>query len=458
VDKDNKQALLIDGEKVNSDLLTLNITTQIGLEVISTSSNQEAFGFLALLPDINIIIARYEEKGSSELLQYCSENNLQCKILIFAAKVQKISEGVEVLEGSTTLDQMIFKIKELINFSKQDLKSDRSGYKSINCNQFLYFTSSPVDVFVKVGTGDDAKYVKRFNHNGPVEKDFIEKFQAKGMKELFIRNGDIAEFTDQLTKMLLSKLNENKLLSNNNIQTEMTLHEVVFEKLVTLKKDCGEDLQKVGLHPEEIKLAHETITSVVNTFEKVTSMVDLLTTIFEQSSSLSYRHSYMTGIVGHGMLRELGQASKEYVEAYMFACLFHDIILESEPEIKIHTEAELKSAKLETKDLEKISKHALMAQTFVKQKGQYPPISDIIIRQHHGSETGAGFPSQISEKIHPLSLVFIVAEAFVIKVISNNQGKSINVIQILKEILAQYSGDQIPPMVEVLKRALLRTK
>lgn len=453
------QVILVEPDKVQSDLYSINLSSGAGVEVIPTENAQEAISFLSILPDVEMVLAKMAPPGSESksLVDFIAANHHKAKVILYGDKIALTAPFLKVIPEKIPPEKMVEMVKSDLGLvGLTDHGASGPEYTPVMIDFLNYFSKSPVEVYVQVGTGAEAKYIKRFNRDGPVEVDFLDKYKKKGLKNLHLKKEDYTTFAQALNKVLLLKLSEDKMGVEEG-ETFNPIHQIVFEKIIQVNRECDNALEGVGMDPEEVKLATQAITSVLKTFEKSTSLVGTLTKIFQTQATFGYRHSYMAGVVGHNILKQLPGATRNHFEALLFTCFFHDIVLDKDDMIVCASEKDVENlppAVFSTKDKEKTLKHALMAHNYVKQKGQFPAEADIILKHHHGSETGVGFPTQISDKVHPVAVAFMVAEAFVLKIITSDN-KNIDVLKVIKEISTRFEGNQVAITIEALKKALI---
>jgi hypothetical protein len=79
------QAILINDNKVVSDLITANLTAYLGLDLIHRKNGQETLGLLAILPNVNLIITSAkigEELTALKIGQYIVKNKLEAGVIV----------------------------------------------------------------------------------------------------------------------------------------------------------------------------------------------------------------------------------------------------------------------------------------------------------------------------------------------------------------------------------------
>jgi hypothetical protein len=101
--------------------------------------------------------------------------------------------------------------------------------------------------------------------------------------------------------------------------------------------------------------------------------------------------------------------SKDQQVKISFVAFFHDIALQDEKLLLLHSDKDIETAQLTDSEQKKVKEHAVRAAHFLAKYYSSLPLGvDIIVKQHHGSRNGIGF--NLSQNISPLAIVFIVAE------------------------------------------------
>ena len=94
----------------------------------------------------------------------------------------------------------------------------------------------------------------------------------------------------------------------------------------------------------------------------------------------------------------------------------------------------MRSAKLSSRENDALLNHAHHAATLVQTFPRLPQGVDIIIKQHHGSTNGVGFPEVLTAAISPLAIFFMVIEDFSSKVLAMEDTPE-NIVKSMRESL-----------------------
>ncbi|MCK6595175.1 MAG: hypothetical protein L6Q33_08250, partial [Bacteriovoracaceae bacterium] len=79
------QVVLIEDEKNLNDLLSINLNTYLGVDLIQQDSGLDCIGLLTILPNIDLIITKNQvgsEKTAETLQKYIEDNKLEATLIV----------------------------------------------------------------------------------------------------------------------------------------------------------------------------------------------------------------------------------------------------------------------------------------------------------------------------------------------------------------------------------------
>ena len=83
------QILLIVSKPVVKDLLSINIKSFLGVDVIVRTNSAEAVDLLAILPEIDLIIS--DKESAFAMAEYLTNNKKQTSLIVLGDKTEEIS-------------------------------------------------------------------------------------------------------------------------------------------------------------------------------------------------------------------------------------------------------------------------------------------------------------------------------------------------------------------------------
>jgi hypothetical protein len=137
---------------------------------------------------------------------------------------------------------------------------------------------------------------------------------------------------------------------------------------------------------------------------------------------------------------------EEQVKKFVFASFFCDMTLKN-PALHYHRRIEDFSA-LSSDEQSEVNFHALRASELVAGYRDTPKEVGLIVRQHHGSFSGIGFPLEKSSQLLPLSKVLIISQDLAFSVLTNEDAP---VLETLKGFLKKHKTSALNDLIETLE-------
>lgn len=293
------------------------------------------------------------------------------------------------------------------------------GYKQVRLFFFWRFSYVDYPLFLKLG---EDKYVKILNEKEKYGPDFLQKYQDKGRVYFFVREKDYAQFTKDLLTKPLIELDDSLDSEEKNIRTHQFLQQMV---------------QSVGITPDVVSTAEESIQTVIKETKKKKSLGKLMS-ILEKAGRYNSDHSTLLCYITSAMCDELDWNTRRSKEKLAFAALFHDVTLLDSRLAVINYRLMSALDKFKKEAKEKFLSHPTKAaEMMVEISSSYPQV-DSIIATHHERPDGTGFPyGKDYNQLNPLQSLFIVAHDFVSRVYERNFDLT-HPQEIIDEMLPEY--------------------
>jgi hypothetical protein len=290
-------------------------------------------------------------------------------------------------------------------------------------------TNTPTDIYIKINKPEGEDYVKRFNAGETITIFELSKYEDMGLKDLYVMRNDRSLLMTSLLKQTVDELHHAK--GDQRIS--------VTEKTFTISTDL---LRTVGISHEAKILADNTISQMVTDIKEADKLSALLLKILNDKYSYSYKRSYLISLLFSAVLPQLewGSGDQQYIMLQKFAMVsfFHDVYLEDEQLLKIMSLDDLRKeeGKFYLNEKELVNTHANKAASLMQTYPKLPSGVDVIVRQHHGTANGMGFPEVFSTVISPLAIAFVVIEDFANLILTS---KEIKINEILSQLQAKYT-------------------
>ncbi|AUN97346.1 hypothetical protein C0V70_04310 [Bacteriovorax stolpii] len=401
------QILLIENDESLRSILKLNLIKNLGCEVVEKDSSEDAISLLDILPNIDLVICRDQidnTQAAYEIAQYLKNSKSEIPLLIIGKKIgpYENSQAISTDHSWENVIQSAGKIIGMeVNFHTSRVTSD---YIPVGIHYFLNINSTSMgcDVYIRVRNGENYQYIKRLHSTDQFERGDIEKYKEAGLKEFFIRKEHYPHFVNYVTDQLLLKLDSSSLSQPERICLSAESYEITLERIHTL----GIDVYTIAIFEESVKAMESSL-------KEDNALLDFLHSLRANKHSYAYAHTYLSSLILHKLVDSFEWETPQIKEKLTYIAYFHDISLRDSELMKIHSNAELEDSSLSRSDKNLVLNHALQSAEIIERFPKIPPGVGTILKEHHGSKNGIGFPESLSIAIAPLSMMFIVVEDFV---------------------------------------------
>lgn len=445
------QVILIESNKTMNDLISVNLTTYLGVDLIQRKNGQDALGLLAILPSIDLIITnlKIEDEDTANLINnYLIDNQLDISLVVLGGDVKRPTDNTVIIPDSKDWEEVIQVTAKILGINDEILaKRAIPDYISIPVNYFLNLDTINCDVFIRIKkSATEFQFVKRIHNGDSISKDLIQRYQDQGLEAFFIPKEHHRNFAIYLSNRLVEKIESPHVEENQKIQIMGESYDIAIKEIVTL-----------GFNSETVQLTDTIIENMIKNFQKSPEMSGLLHKVINSKTGTIYQKSHMTSVVACEMIKNLKYSDTNAFDKIAFAAFFHDILLaEREDLAKINSFEELEKARLNEEDWDLVFNHASEASQLVKNHPEAPVGADEIIRHHHGAFNGKGFSNGI-EKLPDLSKIFIIAHHFVLELIrfKENGGQPRPVTE---ELFRRYPSPDAAIIIKALEKTLKKKK
>ena len=211
-------------------------------------------------------------------------------------------------------------------------------------------------------------------------------------------------------------------------------------------------IKEMGIDDISVKMIKSclvSIKSLVQGNQDKNALPGYLQKVLANTSSYNFNHSQLTAHLASFAIGQMSWGSDEQKEKIIFIAFFHNVLLEDD-HCKIYTNEMLDKAGLDAKAKELINKHALDTAALVQKFPKAPLGADDLVKQHHGSRNGIGFPEQASASLSPLAIVFFIAEMLANKLLSKPFNKDAAFLDINQRIPKGLKAKSIVECLEKL--------
>jgi len=445
------QVILIEDNKTLNDLISVNLTTYLGVDLIQRKNAQDALSLLAILPNIDLIITSEkigDEKTGEALAQYIDSNKLDTGLIVLGSSAVAQNDFTINIPNAKDWEQVVHASAKILGINENVLaKKAVPDYIAVPVRYFLNLDYVNCDVFIRIKKSPtEYQYVKRIHNGDTFSKDSIKRYMDQGLENFHIDKDSYKSFTIFLSNRLVEKIDSPNMDETKKVQIMGESYDVAVREIA-----------KLGFNSETIQLTEAIIQNMVKNFEKSPEMSNLLHKVINSNTGLLYQRCHMTSVVASEMIKNLKFDDPKAYEKIAYASFFHDIMLADREELtKINSFDELEKANLSEQDWDMVFNHAMEAAVLLRKHPEAPTGADEIIKHHHGATNGKGFSNSI-EKLPDLSKIFIIAHHFVLELIrfkeTGGEPKPVT-----EELYKRYPSPDVAIIIKALEKTLKKKK
>jgi response regulator RpfG family c-di-GMP phosphodiesterase len=445
------QVILIEDNKTMNDLLSVNLSTYLGVDLIHRKNAQEALSLLAILPSIDLIISKVKvdsEDTANEINNYLTSNHLEIPLLVLGGNVKTKNDNAISIPSDKDWEKVIHTSAKVLGINEEVLaKKAIPDYVPVPVRYFLNIEVVNCDVFIRIKkTATEYQFVKRIHNGDNFSKDSIKNYLGQGLEHFYIAKDHYKSFAIMLSNRLVEKIESPTMDVTTKIQLMGESYDIAVREIT-----------KLGFNSETVQLTDTIIQNMIKNFERNPEMSGLLHKVINSKTGLLYQKSHMISVVASDVVKNLKIDDKGAHDKLAFAAFFHDISLSEYDDLtQINSFEELEKAQLTETAWDLVFNHANDAAMIIKNHPDAPTGVDDIIRHHHGAFNGKGFSNSI-EKLPDLSKVFIIAHNFVLELIKfkelGGEPKPIT-----EELFKRYPSPEAAIIIRALEKTLKKKK
>jgi hypothetical protein len=444
------QIVLIEDNPSLNELLSINLSTYVGVEVIPRANADEAIGLLSILPTIDLIICKHkigEEATAKKIVEFINSKKLDTGLIILGGNVKSHSEHAVVIENPNEWEKVINTSAKILGISQEILaKKILPDYVAIPVTYFTRLDTSCCDVFIRIKKGpDDFQFVKRIHAGDAFSKSMVRRYIEQKLTHFYIAKDMQKNFTNFLSDQLVQLLGQDFEEINEQIQVIADSYSIATKEIL-----------KLGFTSATVQLTDSIVENMVEVFGKTSEMSGLLHKIINSKSGYLYQHCHMTSVVASECIKNLGIETKIDHEKLAFAAFFKDIsFVENEDLARITTYEELEAANISEEDWDLVFNHALESSVLIRKHPEAPLGVDEIVKLHHGAMNGKGFSTANVAKMNTLSQIFLISAEFV-KELMDFRERGGKPTPIIEELYQKYPTPEMISVIKALETTLKR--
>ncbi|MCO4795397.1 MAG: hypothetical protein KC493_16880 [Bacteriovoracaceae bacterium] len=440
------KTLIIEPDDSLTDLLKANLESEFKAEVTIAKNYKSAIDAINT-KHLDIILVRSnikEENLAIKVLCFLGEKEIKTPVITLGPVEVEALDYIE-LDSTPSVSDIIDKLIETLKIPEGELEKVRlPQYIGFPLHHFFQMSRFVSDIYIKLKKRGDFEFVKRINAGDDFDKKMLLKYKESGLNELYIEKEYRHKFWDVLVGDNLKRIND-LTKDQSNYATD---------KFVELSDDSyklsAELLGSLGINEQTVKIASGAMDVMSKSVKSMDKLGPLLRKLMSNEGSYGYKRAHLITLFSYEVISRLDWFGKEQIdetfEKIVFCSFMHDVVLADEKLLRVNSKIDLYKVELDDKSKSLIQNHANIVSSLVQKFPRAPRDADIIIKQHHGTTNGIGFADQPNASLSKLSIIIIILERFVIRILDFNKEKDT-----MKSILDDLKQDyQIPSYKKVM--------
>ncbi|MFG1591517.1 hypothetical protein [Halobacteriovorax sp. CON-3] len=321
------------------------------------------------------------------------------------------------LPSRFSLRDISLQLIKSLNITDEELRHLKMpDFVSVEIANFYQLSNPCCDIYIKMTKAGEEHFVKRIYANDILDKDIVRRYEQNNLTHFFVQKEDFEKLMGQILSQSLTKV----VKAFKEDKKVMEVSSDTFEISQNL-------LNEIGITPQTVKLAKTSIVAMTKTVNSSKKLSTLLRSLLENETTYAFKRNYLASLFFYQIIPNLGwgrgEQLKQTMDKVCYICFFHDIVLREEKLLKIHSLDDMEQVDLSESERKLVLEHANMTTTLLQEISGIPTGIDVIVRQHHGSLNGVGFPDVYTSNLSPLAICFIVIEKYVVEILKCIEGR-----------------------------------
>ncbi|MFG1499140.1 hypothetical protein ABMA70_02950 [Halobacteriovorax sp. XZX-3] len=354
--------------------------------------------------------------GGQNLINFIIDHSIKKPVVILGE--MEIDYGSFVsLPSRFSLRDISLQLIKSLNITDEELRHLKMpDFVSVEIANFYQLSNPCCDIYIKMTKTGVDHFVKRIYANDVLDKDIVRRYENNNLSHFFVQKEDFEKLMGQILSQSLTKV----VKAFKEDKKIMEISSDTFEISQNL-------LNEIGITPQTVKLAKTSIVAMTKTVSGSKKLSTLLRSLLENETTYAFKRNYLTSLFFYQIIPNLGwgrgEQLKQTMDKVCYICFFHDILLREEKLLKIHSLDDMAFVDLTNEEKKLVLEHANMTTTLLQEISGIPTGIDVIVRQHHGSLNGVGFPDVYTSNLSPLAICFIVIEKYVVEILKSIEAK-----------------------------------
>lgn len=408
-----------------------------GARPLIRTSIEDLFGLFNIFQTIDILILDVPENSEikSQVKEFINKSEGRVK------KLMLIGEADVKARHLTSFSRI--DIAELFEQLKLHFDPDAVpvfGWSAIPLCTLIHFEILPFDLYLKLS---DTRFVKRVPAYEKMDSELTDVLKAKGITELYCEKKNNREFSMMLINNMINKMERNY----DEITHKSRAHDDVLATTREIIQNLGLSSRVVEVCESAIETMCLDVLAEPNEFSS-----HLLNLKNDRNLSFQYKLICLTNYIGTQLITEMDMPlPDQQIKKLVFASFFCDMTLKN-PGFIYHRKPD-DTWSMSKDEENEINFHALHASELVAGYKNTPKEVSLIIRQHHGSFSGIGFPVTKSSQLLPLSKILLVSQDLAYAILADENAP---VMEVLRQFLNRSYCSGLKELLDHLEGSLTK--
>jgi hypothetical protein len=429
------------------DLLSLNVSTSLLMNPVIRKTPEEVIVLLKKLDVIDMVILdtrKGEENIGKEVSDFLKDRQLKTKLAIIGPKP---SDNPDILHAPDVKNwrNIVLEFLQQSGITLDKIKErDVLTYLPIPVRLFRYIKNLPGDVFIQLKSNPfNVRYIKRFNAGEVISPNDYEHLVGK-IDNFFVSSEQRVDFVKEISQILMAQMMQPKSVDAKTNEIELFDHQFTLIKMLT---------SELGVNPEVAILTEKCMDEMAQVGMRQPKLKQYIEDIFiSNSAGFQSRLTQLTTVLATTLITFLKMPQTEsQIKKMSFTALFHDFLLD-EYLLHIRNQASFDQILKDPETKRLVLNHAKASSLYFLNFPNAPDDSIRIIKEHHGSKTGTGFPDKPESGLSALSHIFFISEELAYQLIQH--GKMTDLPTILDQMITQYRTEENANYLKALKEVV----
>ena len=404
---EHKRVLVVDDDDELSSLLAEIMRSQ-NWEVTTAQNGRIAQQILKTTSfDLVISDIQMPETNGIELTRLIKKGNKKTPVILITAFHELLETHEAHSAGADEFVPKPFTSEDILlavarcQGKAAEKETKESDYCRVAIHDFVSGRQINYSIYLRLSA---EKFVKIAHRGEDLSTERIQLYKTKGVKHLYLHLDDFRRYVGFQINVLKMTKDGPTITEEEKRELVTRTHELVQEQI-----------RREGIDPNNFDSASEFVETMISLIADDADLYDILKSLNSHTDYL-YAHSLGVSVYGVLIAQNVGWHLPTNKFKVALGGLLHDV---GHREIDVDLLSKPRR-NWSLDELNRYEQHPLRGIDIVKQLPNIASDVSQIIKEHHESCTGKGYPNSIRRSmIHPMAKLIAVVDEFCELVISN---------------------------------------